>query len=124
MKTINTNNAPAPIGPYEQAVLAGNTLYVSGQIPVNPATGELVSDSFPAATEQVMKNIAAILAAADMTFDNVVRCTIFVSDLAHFAEVNEVYGSFFTSQTPSRECVQVASLPKGSMVEISAIAVK
>ena len=121
---IYTKNAPEPIGPYKQAILAGNSLYISGQIPINPQTGELVSDSYGRATEQVMNNISAILQAADMTFDNVVRCTIFVADLAHFGEVNEVYGKFFGKISPSRECVQVAALPKGSLVEISAIAVK
>lgn len=121
---IYTKKAPEPIGPYKQAILAENTLYVSGQIPINPQTGELVSDSYPKATEQVMQNISAILQAADMTFDNVVRCTIFVADLAHFGEVNEVYGKFFGEISPSRECVQVAALPKGSLVEISAIAVR
>ncbi len=121
---IYTKNAPEPIGPYKQAILAGNTLYISGQIPINPQTGELVSESYSKATEQVMKNISAILQAAEMTFDNVVRCTIFVADLAHFGEVNEVYGKFFGEISPSRECVQVAALPKGSLVEISAIAVR
>ncbi|MBR3981595.1 MAG: RidA family protein [Bacteroidales bacterium] len=123
-KIINTQSAPAPIGPYEQAILAGNTLYISGQIPVNPATGELVSVSYAEATKQVMKNLDAILKEAEMSFDDVVRCTIFVADLAHFGEVNEMYGSFFGTVTPSRECVQVAALPKGALVEISAIAVK
>lgn len=121
---IYTKNAPEPIGPYKQAILANNTLYVSGQIPINPQTGELVSDSYPKATEQVMQNISAILQAADMTFDNVVRCTIFVADLAYFGEVNDVYGRYFGEISPSRECVQVAAMPKGSLVEISAIAVR
>ncbi|MBP5371940.1 MAG: RidA family protein [Bacteroidales bacterium] len=121
---IYTKNAPEPIGPYKQAILAGNTLYVSGQIPINPATNELISDSYAKATEQVMQNIQAILQAASMSFDNVVRCTIFVADLAHFGEVNEMYGTFFGAISPSRECVQVAALPKGALVEISAIAVK
>ena len=121
---ITTKNAPAPVGPYEQAILANNTLYISGQIPLNPANNVLVSDSFASATNQVMKNLEAILKEAKMTFDDVVRCTIFVTDLAHFAEVNEMYGSFFKNIAPSRECVQVAALPKGALVEISAIAVK
>ncbi len=123
-KVITTSLAPAPVGPYEQAILAGNTLYVSGQIPLNPTTGTLVSDSFSSATKQVMENIGAILQEAGMTYDDIVRCTIFVSDLSHFAEVNEMYGTFFTTIAPSRECVQVAALPKGACVEISAIAVK
>ncbi|MCQ2607328.1 MAG: RidA family protein [Bacteroidales bacterium] len=123
-KVITTSLAPAPVGPYEQAILAGNTLYVSGQIPINPATGVLVSDSFSAATKQVMENIGAILKEAGMSYSDVVRCTIFVSDLSHFSEVNEMYGTFFSTIAPSRECVQVAALPKGACVEISAIAVK
>ncbi len=123
-KVISTSLAPAPIGPYEQAILAGNTLYVSGQIPINPTDGMLVSDTYANATKQVMNNINAILQAAGMTFDNVVRCTIFVADLTYFSEVNEEYGTFFKAIAPSRECVQVAALPKGAMVEISAIAVK
>lgn len=123
-KVITTSLAPAPVGPYEQAILAGNTLYVSGQIPINPATGVLVSDSFSAATKQVMENIGAILKEAGMSYNDVVRCTIFVSDLSHFSEVNEMYGTFFSTIAPSRECVQVAALPKGACVEISAIAVK
>ncbi|MCQ2959362.1 MAG: RidA family protein [Bacteroidales bacterium] len=123
-KVIKTLKAPAPIGPYEQAILAENTLYISGQIPVNPTTGELVSSSYTEATQQVMNNLSEILSAAEMTFENVVRCTIFVTDLNHFGEVNETYGSYFKSIAPSRECVQVAALPKGALVEISAIAVK
>ena len=121
---VQTPLAPNPVGPYEQAILAGNTLYVSGQIPINPATNELVSESYAKATEQVMKNIDAILKAASMSFDDVVRCTIFVADLGHFSEVKEMYGSFFGGIAPSRVCVQVAALPKGALVEISAIAVK
>lgn len=121
---INTKNAPAPIGPYEQAILAGDTLYVSGQIPINPEKNELITNSYSAATKQVMTNIGAILQAANMSFDDVVRCTIFVTDLAYFGEVNEMYGTFFKGIAPSRECVQVSALPKGALVEISAIAVK
>ena len=121
---VNTKSAPAPIGPYEQAILAGNTLYVSGPIPINPEVGSLVSSSYANATKQVMQNIGAILSAANMTFDDVVRCTIFIADLSHFAEVNEMYGTFFDKCAPSRECVQVSALPKGALVEISAIAVK
>lgn len=121
---ITTQNAPAPVGPYEQAILSNNTLYISGQIPLNPKTGTLITDSYSNATKQVMENLGAILKEANMTFDNVVRCTIFVADLAHFGEVNEVYGSYFTTISPSRECVQVVALPKGALVEISAIAVK
>lgn len=125
MKTIiNTTFAPAPVGPYEQALLVDNTLYISGQIPINPYNGQLIDSSYAEATQQVMLNLEAILKEAKMTLADVVRCTIFVNDLSHFGEVNEMYGTFFTKMAPSRECVQVAALPKGALVEISAIAVK
>lgn len=125
MKTvINTPLAPAPVGPYEQAILVDNTLYISGQIPINPKNGQLVDSSYAEATQQVMRNIDAILQEAKLSLSDVVRCTIFVNDLSHFAEVNEMYGTFFTKMAPSRECVQVSALPKGALVEISAIAVK
>lgn len=125
MKTIiNTSLAPAAVGPYEQAILVDNTLYISGQIPINPENGQMVCTTYAEATQQVMKNIAAILREAQMSLSEIVRCTIFVNDLSHFSEVNEMYESFFTSNFPSRECVQVTALPKGAMVEISAIAVK
>ncbi|MDQ0105647.1 2-iminobutanoate/2-iminopropanoate deaminase [Chitinophaga terrae (ex Kim and Jung 2007)] len=122
-KIINTTNAPAPIGPYNQSVLAGNTLYVSGQIPIDPATGNLVETGIEAATHQVMKNLQAILEAAGMGFGDVVKTTIFLTDMKTFPQVNEVYGTYFTSDFPARETVQVAALPKGVNVEISVIAV-
>ncbi|NIG52211.1 RidA family protein [Chitinophaga sp. Cy-1792] len=121
---FNTNNAPAPIGPYNQAVKAGNTLYVSGQIPFDPATGELVTSGIKDAADMVMKNLQAILTEAGMSFADVVKTTIFLTDMNTFAQVNEVYGSYFTGNYPARETVQVAALPRGVNVEISVIAVK
>src|ERR1700753_569303 len=122
-KIINTTDAPAPIGPYSQAVLAGNILYVSGQIPMNPATGDLVMENIKAEASQVMENIKAILTAAGANFDNVVKTTIFLKDMQDFAQVNEVYGSYFIGDFPARETIQVAGLPKNVNVEISVIAV-
>lgn len=123
-KIITTTNAPAPIGPYNQAVLAGDTLYISGQIALNPETGNLILDNIKAETTQVMQNLKAILNAADMTFENVVKSSIFISNMDDFASINEVYGSFFNEATaPARETVQVAKLPKNVNVEISMIAV-
>ena len=124
-KIIFTDKAPAPIGPYNQAVLVGNTLYTSGQIALHPATMELVLDNIETETRQVMENMKAVLEAADMTFDNVVKTTIFIMNMGDFARINNVYGSFFDEKTaPARETVQVAGLPKGVNVEISMIAVK
>lgn len=124
-KIINTDNAPAPIGPYNQAVLSGNTLYVSGQIPMNPRTGTLIDGDIKKETKQSMENLKAILTAANMTFDHVVKSTIFLKDMHQFAEVNEVYGTYFNTETaPARETVEVANLPKFVGVEISMIAVK
>lgn len=123
-KIIITSNAPAPIGPYNQAVLVGNTLYTSGQIALNPATMELVLDDIETETKQVMENMKAVLAAAEMTFENVVKTTIFIMDMNDFAKINSVYASYFDETTaPARETVQVAGLPKGVNVEISMIAV-
>lgn len=125
MKTIiHTGEAPAPIGPYSQAVLSGNTLYVSGQIAIHPTTGELVQTSVEDEARQVMRNIGAILQAAGMDYSHIVKTTIFLMNMSDFAKVNEVYGSFFTSDFPARETVQVSGLPKGVNVEISVIAVK
>ncbi|WPO78673.1 RidA family protein [Flavobacterium sp. KACC 22761] len=124
-KIIFTEKAPAPIGPYNQAVLSGNTLYASGQIAINPASGELVTDNINDETKQVMENIAAILEAAGMTFENVVKSTIFIMDMNNFGAINTVYGSYFNEKTaPARETVQVACLPKNVNVEISIIAIK
>ena len=124
-KIIQTPNAPAPIGPYNQAVLVGNTLYISGQIPMDPTSGELVTGTVKEETDQVMKNLNAVLEAAGMTFDNVVKTSIFVKDMNQFSEINEVYGAYFNSDTaPARETVEVANLPKFVNVEISMIAIQ
>jgi len=122
---IKTPKAPMPIGPYNQAVLAENTLYISGQLPMNPETGTLQIEDIMSSTIQVMKNLEAILQKAEMTFENVVKTTIFLQDMNDFSQVNEVYGRFFNPETaPARETVQVAKLPLGARVEISMIAVK
>ena len=124
-KIIYTEKAPAPIGPYNQAVLVGNTLYTSGQIALNPATMELVLDDIETETKQVMENMKAVLSAADMTFENVIKTTIFIMNMGDFGRINAVYGSYFDKATaPARETVQVACLPKNVNIEISMIAVK
>lgn len=124
-KIIKTTNAPAPVGPYNQAVLAGNTLYTSGQIGINPATGNLVSDSIDEETNQVMKNLKVLLAEADMTFENVIKTTIFVKNMNDFAKINVVYGNYFIdANAPARETVEVGNLPLFVNVEISMIAMK
>ena len=123
-KIIFTENAPAPIGSYNQAVLKGNMLFTSGQIAINPATGKLVTDSIEVETEQVMQNMKAVLEAAGMTFENVVKTTIFIMDMNDFGKINTVYGSYFNEKTaPARETVQVACLPKNINIEISMIAI-
>lgn len=126
MKTIIfTEKAPAPIGPYNQAVLTGNTLYTSGQIAINPATGELVTNTIEKETKQVMENLKAVLKAANMTFENVIKSTIFISDMNDFTAINSIYGAYFDEKSaPARETVQVAGLPKNVNVEISMIAVR
>jgi len=124
-KIITTPNAPAPIGPYNQAVLSGNTLYISGQIPIDPSTGELVTDDIPKETKQSMENLKAILTEAGMTFEHVVKSSIFISDMNLFSAINAVYATYFNTETaPARETVEVANLPKFVNVEISMIAVK
>ncbi|WP_299681914.1 RidA family protein [uncultured Tenacibaculum sp.] len=124
-KIINTKNAPAPIGPYNQAVLTGNTLYTSGQIAINPETGELVLDDIKTETKQVLENMKAVLTEAGMTFEDVVKTSIFISDMNNFSAINEVYASYFNEDTaPARETVEVANLPKFVNVEISMIAIK
>jgi len=124
-KIINTKNAPSPIGPYNQAVLSGNTLYTSGQIALNPATGELVKDSIEVETKQVMENMKAVLTEAGMTFENVVKSSIFVKNMNDFAKINVVYGNYFNAETaPARETVEVGNLPLYVNVEISMIAIK
>jgi 2-iminobutanoate/2-iminopropanoate deaminase len=123
-KVISIPGAPAPIGPYSQAILKNDTLYVSGQIPLNPFSGELVTDTIQNSTHQVMKNIIALLNEAGMTIDNVVKCSIFLKDLNDFAEMNAIYGSYFGDVPPARETVQVAKLPLDVPIEISCIAIK
>ncbi|MCO5946298.1 RidA family protein [Mucilaginibacter flavidus] len=125
MKTIiNTNNAPAPIGPYNQAVAAGGFIFLSGQIALNPANGALVLDDIKTETKQVMDNIKAILTEAGIDFSHVIKTSIFLTDMGNFAHVNEVYGTYFTNDFPARETVQVAGLPKGVNVEITVTAIK
>ncbi len=123
-KIIRTDNAPAPIGPYNQAVQFGDMLFISGQIPIDPKSGNLVMDSIQAETKQVMENLSAILQEAGMSFSNILKTTIFLTDMGQFAQVNEIYGSYFSSGAPARETVQVSGLPKGVNVEISMIAGK
>lgn len=124
-KIIKTSKAPTPIGPYNQAVLSGNTLYTSGQIAINPDNGELILDSIEAETKQVMENVKAVLEAAEMTFENVIKTSIFIADMHQFAKINSVYGSYFDEATaPARETVEVANLPKFVNIEISVIAVR
>lgn len=124
-KIIKTDNAPAPIGPYNQAILVNNVLYTSGQIALDPISMELVTENIEIETKQVMENMKAVLEAAEMTFDHVVKTTIFIMDMNDFGKINTVYGKYFDNNTaPARETVQVAGLPKGVNVEISMIAVK
>ncbi len=123
-KVISTDKVPVAIGPYSQAILSGNTLYCSGQIAINPETGDLNTETITEETHQVMKNISEVLKAADMDFSNVVKCSIFLSDMNQYSEINQVYASYFTENPPAREAVQVSVLPKNVNVEISVIAVK
>ncbi|MDN4166799.1 RidA family protein [Cytophagales bacterium LB-30] len=121
---IESAKAPAPIGPYSQAVQAGNTLYISGQIAIDQSSGQLLTQEIKAETHQVMKNLGYILNEAGYDFSHIVKCSIFVKDLGNFATINEVYGTYFTSNPPARETVEVSRLPKDVNVEISCIAVK
>ncbi|WP_296698288.1 RidA family protein [Algoriphagus sp.] len=123
-KIIFTKEAPAPIGPYSQAVLAGNTLYVSGQIALDSESGELINENITEETHAVMKNIEAVLRAADFTFSDVVKCTIFIKSMDEFGTINEAYSKYFKINPPARETVEVSKLPKNVNVEISCIAVK
>ena len=124
-KIIKTSKAPAPIGPYNQAILSGNTLYTSGQIAINPLTGELNIKTIEEETTLVMENLRAVLAAAEMTFEHVIKTSIFISDMNNFSEINTIYGRYFNDDSaPARETVEVANLPKYVNVEISMIAVK
>lgn len=123
-KIIKTNNAPAPIGPYNQAVMSGNMLFISGQIAINPENDHLFLGDIEVETHQVMKNLKAILKEAEMDFSNVVKTSIFLSDMSHFAQVNEIYHTYFNGEYPARETVAVLGLPKSVNVEISMIATK
>ena len=123
-KAIQIPGAPAPIGPYSQAILSGKTLYVSGQIPLNPFTGNLEMETISAATHQIMKNITALLNEAGMDLDAVVKCSIFLKNMDDFAEMNAVYASYFSAIPPARETVQVSKLPLDVTIEISCIAQK
>lgn len=121
---LNTTNAPSPVGPYNQSVRAGQTLYLSGQIALDPSTGNLVQDSIEVETHQVMKNLAAVLANAGCTFEDVVKCTVFVKNMQNYARINAVYATYFDDDTaPARALVEVSGLPKYVNVEVSAIAV-
>ena len=121
MKIIATNNAPAAIGPYSQGMIVGNLVYTSGQIPLDPVSGELVGSNITEQAEQVMKNLSAVLEAAGTSFDNAVKTTCFIADMADFAEFNAVYAKYITS-APARSCVAVKTLPKGALVEVEVIA--
>lgn len=123
-QVIISNNVPAPYGPYSQAIIAGGFVFVAGQIPIDPSTGESVSGGIKAQTRQVMEYIGAILTEAGINFDNVVKASLFLTDMQDFAQVNEVYGTYFTGKFPARETVQVAALPRNVNVEISVIAIK
>ena len=124
-KIVNTEKAPNPVGPYNQSIQAGGMVFLSGQIPLDPATGQLVTENIEAETHQVMKNLLAVLEANDCTFDDVVSCSVFVKDMKDYGRINEVYGTYFDDATaPTRALVEVARLPKDVNVEISAIAVK
>ena len=123
-KIISTNNAPKAIGPYSQAVLAGNTLYCSGQIAINPKSGALNTANITTETNQVMQNLEAVLSEAEMNFDNVVKCSIFLKDMKQYTDVNKVYAEYFNDNPPAREAVEVSVLPRNVNIEISLIAVK
>ena len=123
MKKIHTNGAPEAIGPYSQAILSGNVLYTSGQIAINPASGNVEAGDIEGQTEQIMKNLGAVLAEAGMNFENAVKTTCFLADMSDFAKFNEIYGKYFTGK-PARSCVAVAALPKGVLAEVEVIAVK
>lgn len=123
-KVISTNKAPEAIGAYSQAILSNETLYCSGQIAIDPKTGNLILDNIKNETTQIMKNIIAVLDAADMNIQNIVKCSIFMRDMKDYDEINNVYSHFFTSESPAREAIEVSALPKNVNVEISVIAVK
>lgn len=122
MENIKTNNAPAAIGPYSQGIAVGNLVFVSGQLPIDPATGSFANGDIKDLTRQCIRNIGAILESAGTGLNNVIKTTIFVSDLSNFAAINEAYAEFFGESAPARSCVQVAAIPKGAQIEIEAIA--
>ena len=122
-KVIATSDAPAAVGPYSQAIATGNFLFCAGQIPLDPITGALIDGDVTAQTDRVLQNVAGVLKANGMTFANVVKSTVFLTDLASFAQMNEVYSRYFSAPFPARSTIQVAGLPKGSQVEIEVIAV-
>ena len=121
---IETNKAPAAIGPYSQAINFGDFIFTSGQIPISPETGEIIGDDISSQTEQVMKNIAKLLDAADSNFSHVLKTTCFITDMSHFSAFNEVYASYFTDTKPARSCIAVKQLPRDALVEIETIAVR
>ena len=123
-KIISSSNAPKSIGPYSQAVLAGNTLYISGQLPVDPKTGSFVPGDVKEQTEQVLKNIGAILKEAGFSFGDVVKSTCLLNDINNFADINEVYGKYYSKNPPARAAYEVVNLPLGALIEIETIAVK
>ena len=123
-QSVNIPNAPAPIGPYSPAIIAGNQLFVSGQIPLDPLHGTFKNDTIEEATEQVMKNLKNIIMAAGFTMNDVVKCSIFLKDLNNFSVVNQVYASYFSETPPARETVEISRLPMDAIVEISCIAIK
>ncbi len=123
-QAVNTDKAPEPIGPYNQAVKAGSTLYISGQVPLNPETGNIETKDVQEQTRLVMQHIQSILEKAEMEFSHIVKCSIFITDMKNFPQINEIYGSFFDESFPARETIAVVGLPKGADVEISCIAVK
>jgi 2-iminobutanoate/2-iminopropanoate deaminase len=122
IQNINTDQAPAAIGPYSQAVVAGDMLYVSGQIPLDPKSGEVVSGGISAQTKQVLTNLKAVVEAAESGMDKIVKVTIYITDMSQFSVVNEIYGTYFSAPFPARACVEVSKLPKGVDVEMDAIA--
>jgi 2-iminobutanoate/2-iminopropanoate deaminase len=122
-KIISTSEAPAAVGPYSQAVRAGSTVYCAGQIPLDPKSGQIVSQDISEQTRRVLDNVTAVLRAEGLTFESIVKTTIFLTDLADFQTVNEIYGSYFKKEPPARSTVQVSALPKGARVEIEAIAI-
>lgn len=122
--TVTTPLAPAAIGPYSQGILVGDRLYVSGQIAIDPETGSMIEGNVEQETERVLDNVEAVLKAASMTFENVVRCEVYMADMDDYAQINEVYGRYFNEQPPARQALEVAELPRGARVEISCIAVR